>query len=169
QDLRYAARTLRKSPGFTLVAVLTLALGIGANTAIFSVINAVLLRALPFGEPDRLIQLWESEASPGSYPLTGPGYLDWQAQNRTLEATALYSWPQSANASGSGEAQPVAQIATQASFFSVLGVPPAKGRTFVAGEDEAGKNQVVVISDAYWKKFFAGRADVLGQKIALNN
>jgi len=169
QDLRYAARTLRKSPGFTLVAVLTLALGIGANTAIFSVINAVLLRALPFGEPDRLIQLWESEASPGNYPLTGPDYLDWQAQNRTLEATALYSWPQSANASRSGEAQPVAQIVTQASFFSVLGVPPAKGRTFVAGEDEAGKNQVVVISDAYWKKFFAGRADVLGQKIALNN
>src|SRR5262249_26933073 len=145
QDLRYAARTLRKSPGFTLVAVLTLALGIGANTAIFSVINAVLLRPLPFKEPDQLIQLWESEASPGNYPLTGPDYLDWQAQNRTLEATALYSWPQSANASGSGEAQPVAQILAQTNFFSVLGVAPAMGRAFVAGEDEAGKNQVVVI------------------------
>jgi len=169
QDLRYGARMLRKSLGFTLVAVLTLALGIGANTAIFSVINAVLLRPLPFNDPDRLIQLWESEASPGNYPLTGPDYLDWQEQNRTLEASALYSWPQSANASGAGEAQPVAQIKTQANFFSVLGVPPAMGRTFAPDEDQPGKGHVVVISDGFWKKFFAARADVIGQKLQLNS
>jgi putative ABC transport system permease protein len=169
QDVCYGARTLRKSPGFTFVAVLTLALGIGANTAIFSVINAVLLRPLPFKNPDRLVQLWETEAAPGSYPLTGPDYLDWQAQNQTLEGSALYTWPRSFNASGAGEAQPVAGINTQANFFTVLGVNPAMGRTFVSGEDQEGKNHVVVISHGFWKKFFGGRPDVLGKAIELNS
>jgi putative ABC transport system permease protein len=169
QDLRYGARTLRKSPGFTLVAVLTLALGIGANTAIFSVINAVLLKPLPFKDPSRLVQLWETEPAPGNFPLTGPDYLDWQAQNTTLESSALYSWQRSFNASSSGEAQPVIAITTQANFFTVLGVSPAMGRTFAPGEDQAGKNKVVVISNGFWKKFFASRADVIGQTIALNS
>jgi putative ABC transport system permease protein len=167
QDIRYGIRTLRKSPGFTLVAVLTLALGIGANTAIFSVINAVLLRPLPFKDPDRLVQLWETEGAPGSYPLTGPDYLDWQAQNQTMEGTTLYS-TQPFNASGTGEAQPVAAVVAQANFFSVLGVAPAMGRAFAPGEDQKGKNHVVVLSDGFWKKFFGGRPDVLGKTIALN-
>ena len=169
QDLCYGARTLRKSPGFTLVAVLTLALGIGANTAIFSVINAVLLKPLPFKDPSRLVQLWETEPAPGNFPLTGPDYLDWQAQNTTLESSALYSWPRSFNASSSGEAQPVMAVTTQANFFTVLGVSPAMGRTFAPGEDQAGKNKVVVISNGFWKKFFASRGDVIGQTIALNS
>jgi len=169
QDIRYGVRTLRKSPGFALVAVLTLALGIGANTAIFSVINAVLLKPLPFQEPDRLVQLWETEPAPGNFPLTGPDYLDWQEQNHTLESSALYSWPRSFNASSSGEAQPVTAITTQANFFTVLGVKPALGRTFVSGEDQEGKNKVVVISNGFWKKFFASRPDVIGQTIALNS
>lgn len=169
QDLRYGARTLRKSPGFTLIAVLTLALGIGANTAIFSVINAVLLKPLPFKDPDRLVQLWETEPAPGNFPLTGPDYLDWQAQNTTLESSALYGWPQSRNASSTGEAQPVIAVTTQANFFTVLGVSPAMGRTFAPGEDQAGKNKVVVISNGFWKKFFASRADVIGQTIQLNS
>jgi predicted permease len=168
QDVRFGARTLRKSPGFALVSVLTLALGIGANTAIFSVINAVLLKPLPFKDPDRLVQLWETEPAPGNFPLTGPDYLDWQEQNRTLEGSALYSWPRSFNASNAGEAQPVIAITTQANFSSVLGVSPAMGRTFVSGEDQEGKNKVVVISNGFWKKFFAARPDVIGQKIALN-
>jgi putative ABC transport system permease protein len=169
QDLRYGTRTLRKSPGFTLVAVLTLALGIGANTAIFSVINAVLLKPLPFKDPDRLVQLWETEPAPGNFPLTGPDYLDWQAQNTTLESSALYGWPRSFNASSAGEAQPVLAISTQANFFSVLGVGPAMGRTFAPAEDQSGKNKVAVISNGFWKKYFATRADVIGQTIELNS
>ncbi|HEY2495581.1 MAG TPA: ABC transporter permease [Candidatus Angelobacter sp.] len=169
QDVRYGARNLRNSPGFTFVAVLTLALGIGANTAIFSVINAVLLKRLPFKDPNQLVQLWETESAPGNFPLTGPDYLDWQDQNKTLEGSALYTWPRSFNASGSGEAQPVAGISTQANFFSVLGVAPAMGRTFAPGEDREGKNNVVLISSGFWKKFFAARTDVVGKTIQLNS
>jgi putative ABC transport system permease protein len=84
QDVRFGGRVLRKSPGFAAVAVLTLALGIGANTAIFSVINAVLLRPLPFRDQERLVQLWETESAPGNYPFAGPDYLDWQARTKTL-------------------------------------------------------------------------------------
>jgi putative ABC transport system permease protein len=169
QDIRYGVRTLRKSPGFAVVAVLTLALGIGANTAIFSVINAVLLKPLPFKDPDRLVQLWETESAPGNFPLTGPDYLDWQEQNQTLESSALYTYQRAFNASGAGEAQPVAALRTQASFFTVLGVAPAMGRTFAPGEDQEGKNHVVVISNGCWKKFFAGRPDVIGKTIELNS
>ena len=169
QDIRYGVRTLRKSPGFALVAVLTLALGIGANTAIFSVINAVLLKPLPFKDPDRLVQLWETESAPGNFPLTGPDYLDWQEQNQTLESSALYTYQRAFNASGAGEAQPVAALSTQANFFTVLGVAPAMGRTFAPGEDQEGKNHVVVISNGCWKKFFAGRPDVIGRTIELNS
>jgi putative ABC transport system permease protein len=152
QDLRYGARTLRKSPGFTFVAV----------------INAVLLKPLPFKDPDRLVQLWETESAPGNFPLTGPDYLDWQEQNQTLESSALYTYQRAFNASGTAEAQPVAAISTQADFFSVLGVRPAMGRTFAPGEDQEGKNHVVVLSDGFWKKFFAARPDVVGASIELN-
>jgi len=103
QDLRYGARVLRKSPGFTFVAVLTLALGIGANTAIFSVVNAVLLAKLPVHEPNRLVQLWETEVSPGRFPFAGPDYLDWKSQNHTLESAALYRYPSPANSSHNGQ------------------------------------------------------------------
>ena len=103
QDTGYFFRALRRSPGFFAVAVLTLALGIGANTAIFSVINSVLLRPLPFHEPDRLVRLFETEAAPGRYPFAGPDYLDWQAQNRTLEATSLFTYYRRCNVSGAGQ------------------------------------------------------------------
>jgi putative ABC transport system permease protein len=169
QDIRYGIRTLRKSPGFTLVAVLTLALGIGANTAIFSVINAVLLRPLPYKDPDRLVQLWETENAPGSYPLTGPDYLDWQAQNTTMEGTSLYGGRGVLNGSGSGETQPVSFIRTQANFFTVMSVSPEMGRTFASEEDREGKNHVVVISHGFWKKFFGARRDVIGRTIVLDS
>ena len=169
QDLRYGIRMLAKSPGFTALAVITLALGIGANTAIFSVINSVVLRPLPFHEPGRLVALWETESAPGNFPLTGPDYLDWQAQSRTLEASSLYTWDRTANASGSGEPQAASVISTQANFFAVLGVQPQIGRAFDPGEDQAGKNHVAILSNAFWQRQFGGRSDVLGKTIELND
>jgi putative ABC transport system permease protein len=168
QDLRYGIRMLAKSPGFTALAIITLALGIGANTAIFSVINSVLLRPLPFHEPGRLVALWQTESAPGNFPLTGPDYLDWQAQSRSLEATSLYSWQRSANASSAGEAEAASVIRAQANFFTVLGVQPKIGRAFEPGEDQAGKNHVAILSNAFWKRKFGGRPDVLGKTIDLN-
>jgi putative ABC transport system permease protein len=169
QDLRYGIRMLAKSPGFTALAVITLALGIGANTAIFSVINSVLLRPLPFNEPGRLVALWQTESAPGNFPLTGPDYLDWQAQSRTLQTTSLYSWERSANASGAGEAEAASVVRAQANFFAVLGVQPKIGRAFDPGEDQAGKNHVAILSNAFWKRKFGGRSDVLGKTIELND
>ena len=169
QDIRYGIRMLTKSPGFTALAVITLALGIGANTAIFSVINSVVLRPLPFREPGRLVALWQTESAPGNFPLTGPDYLDWQAQSRTLEATSLYSWERTANASGAGEAEAATAISTQSNFFTVLGVQPQFGRTFDSGEDLAGKNHVAILSNAFWHRKFGGRSDVLGKTIELND
>jgi putative ABC transport system permease protein len=169
QDLRYGIRMLAKSPGFTALAVITLALGIGANTAIFSVINSVVLRPLPFHEPGRLVALWQTESAPGNFPLTGPDYLDWEAQNRTLEASSLYTWDRTANASGSGEPQAASVISTQANFFAVLGVQPQIGRAFDPGEDQNGKNHVAILSNAFWQRQFGGRSDVLGKTIELND
>ena len=134
QDIGYFGRTVVKSPGFFAVAVLTLALGIGANTAIFSVINAVLLRPLPFDEPDRLMRLFQTEAAPGNYPWSGPNYIDMEAQNRTFEATALFAWEQRANGSGTGQPETALGVGTEDSFFVVLGVRPLFGRTFTRGE-----------------------------------
>ncbi len=169
QDVRYSIRMLLKSPAFTAIAVLTLALGIGANTAIFSVVNSVLLRPLPFHQPERLVQLWETEASPGTYPFTGPDYLDWQSQNHSFEAMSLFTWGGRVNTSGVGEAETAALVRTQANFFSVLGVQPRIGRTFAAGEDMAGKNHVVVLSYGFWQRHFAGRPDIIGQTVSLDN
>jgi putative ABC transport system permease protein len=169
QDLRYGIRMLTKSPGFTALAVVTLALGIGANTAIFSVINSVVLRPLPFQEPGRLVALWQTESAPGNFPLTGPDYLDWQAQNHTLEATSLYSWERMTNASGSGDSQATSVVSTQANFFQVLGMQPKIGRSFDLGEDKDGKNHVAILSNAFWHRQFGGRSDVLGKTIELND
>src|SRR5512146_2522839 len=102
QDVRYALRGLRRSPGFAAVAILTLALGIGANTAIFSIIEAVLLRPLPFAQPGQLVRMYETEAQPGKYPFTGPDFLDWKTQNHTFQDMALFSWAHDINLSGGG-------------------------------------------------------------------
>src|SRR2546430_2045482 len=134
QDLRYGLRMLRKSPGFTIVAVLTLALGIGATTAIFSVVHATLLEPLPFAHPKQLVELRQTEAAPGDYPLTGEDYLDWRAQNATFSDMTLYAWPSGTNARGPGAPEAVSVISTQANFFQLLGVSPVIGRVFVKGE-----------------------------------
>ncbi len=168
QDLKFGLRMLARNPGFAAIAVITLALGIGANTAIFSVVNAALLEPLPFHQPGRLLQLWETEAAPGNYPLTGPDYLDWQAQNRTLASTSLFSWLANQNLSGAGEPQPVLVIRTQANFFSTLGVSPLIGRTFAPGEDVAGRDRVAILSYGFWQAHFAGQSTAIGKAIELN-
>ena len=163
QDVGYFGRSVVKSPGFFAVAVLTLALGIGANTAIFSVINAVLLRPLPFDEPDRLVRLFETEAAPGNYPWTGPDYLDLQAQNRTLEATSLFAWYRRLNVSGSGQPETALGMRTEANFFGVLGVRPLLGRTFTRGESASGGAKVAVLSYGFWQRHFGGDPACRGQ------
>jgi putative ABC transport system permease protein len=169
QDVSYFFRMLAKSPGFFAVAVFTLALGIGANTAIFSVINSVLLRPLPFQDPDRLVRIFETEAAPGLYPFAGPDYLDWQEQNQTFEAMSLFSWFRRYNVSGAGEPQSTLAIQTQANFFSVLGARPLLGRTFADGEDREAKDRVAILSYGFWQRQFGGDPLVVNRSISLNS
>lgn len=150
------------------VAVLTLALGIGANTAIFSVVDAVLLRPLPFRAPDQLVTLWETESAPGHYPLTGADFIDWRTQNQTFEDMCVYSYQESFNASGAGEAERASVVETQANFFDVLGVRPILGRAFLPGEDAAGHNHVTLLSYGFWQRHFGGDTRALGKKVELN-
>jgi putative ABC transport system permease protein len=168
QDVGYFARTIVKSPGFFAVAVLTLALGIGANTAIFSVINSVLLRPLPFHEPDRLVRLFETEAAPGRYPFAAPDYLDWQAQNRTLEATSLFTWFRRLNVSGGGLPESAIGVEAEATFFDVLGVRPLIGRTLTRADGQAN-GRVAVVSYGFWQRHFGGDAQTLNKRVELNS
>jgi len=168
QDVKYALRMLRKSPSFTIIAVLTIALGIGANTAIFSVVHAVLLKPLPFHQPDQLVELWETESSAGNFPLTDQDFLDWRAQNRTFDDLALFTFPEPSNISGAGVPEQVRLVEAQSNFFSVLGVAPQIGRAFVAGEDTKGRNHVALVTNAFWRSHFGGRADAINKTIELN-
>ena len=169
QDIRYGIRMLAKAPGFTAIAVLTLALGIGANTAIFSVINSVLLEPLPFKNPAQLVSLRETESAPGNFPLDGADYLDWQAQNKTFSSMSLYSYASSMSYSaGAGDLpEAAAAIAAQANFFDTLGVQPFIGRAFAKGEDQ-GKHQVVMLSYGFWRRHLAGAGNAVGKTVQLN-
>src|SRR5262252_7556471 len=169
QDLRYAGRALLRNPGFALIAVLTLALGIGANTAIFSVVHSTLLEPLPFQRPEQLVELRQTEAAPGDYPLTGEDYLDWRAQNSTFRDMSLYSWPIGMNTSGAEAPEAVSVISTQANFFQLLGVFPQIGRAFATGEDQKGADRIVLLSDAFWRTHFGARRDALGKTLELNS
>jgi hypothetical protein len=160
QNFRYAARMLRKNPAFTVVAVFTLALGIGANTAIFSVVNAVLLRPLPFSEPERLVTI--SETFPQAFGTASPPNLkDWREQNSAFTQIAAYQ-PGNFSLQGGDYPERVPTAMVSANFFDTLGVAPQLGRGFGAGEDEPGKNRLVILSDALWQRSFGSdRAIVL--------
>src|SRR5262245_15338629 len=169
QDLRYGARTLLKNPGFTLIAVLTLALGIGANTAIFSVVNAVLLRSLPFHDPDRLVMVWE-DASFAGFPRNTPApanYADWKSQNSTFEDMAATAGA-SFNVTGDGEPERVAAEQVTHNFFNLLGVQPLIGRTFAPEDDKVGANKVTVLSYELWQSRYGARREILNSNIQLN-
>ena len=170
RDLRYSARTLIKSPGFTAVAVLALTLGIGANTAIFSVVNSVLLRPLPYSDPERLMQLWESNTSKGrsEIPASYPNFADWRDQNHVFEQVVAYSdW--TFNLTGSGEPERIRSAIVSPAFFSALGNKPIRGRVFVPGEDERGKDLVAVISESLWQRRFGSDPNIVGRSLNLDD
>ena len=168
QDLRYSFRNLWRAKGFAAVAVATLAIGVGANTAVFSIIDTILLRPLPFHQPDRLVRLFETEAAPGSYPLSGPDLADWRTQNRTFVDMAMFGWLHDLNASQEGRADHILGVPTEVNFFDVLGVRPLLGRTWSHGEDLPGQDRVVVLSYPFWQGRFAGDPSVVGRTIELD-
>ena len=173
EDIRYGLRVLRKSPGFTTVAVLTLALGIGANTAIFSVVNAVLFRPLPFRDPGRLMVVWHTppqKSFPGvaKFVVSPANYLDWRDQNHVFEQMSAVGFG-NFNLTGMGQPESVEGRAVSADFFSVLGVQPVLGRGFLGEEDQPGHGNVVVISHEFWQTHFAGSKDVLGRQVKLDD
>jgi len=170
QDMRYGARILLKNPVFTLVAVLTLALGIGANTAIFSVVNAVLLRPLPFREPERVVMVWHNgvEAAGGARtPLAVADLLDWRAQSRSFESIAAFTY-MSINDTSGETPERVLGVGVTSNFFEVLGVRAALGRTFQSDEDRPGAGLVVLLNDSYWRRRFGADPQVVGRALTLN-
>jgi putative ABC transport system permease protein len=169
QDLRFAARMLRKSPGFTTVAVLTLALGIGANTAIFSVMDTVILKPLHYANPSTLVLVWEQQPSQSLWRnvVSPPDFFDWQAQSHTFSGMAAFL-DQPANLTGVGEPEQVSVEMTSPNFFSVLGVNPILGCGFADDADQPGKSSVVVLSYGLWRSAFGGDPEIIGTKIELD-
>ncbi len=167
QDLRYAVRMMAKRPGFTIVAALTLALGIGANTAIFSAVNAVLLKPLPFPESEQLIFLFETFKPDGFGSVSVPNFEDWKNQNTVFAGISAFS-STSFNLEDGDTPQRIPGLQVSSNYFDVLGVKPVVGRGFLPGEDVAGNERVVVISDELWRRNFAASPDVINQSIPLN-
>jgi putative ABC transport system permease protein len=166
-DLRYGMRLLAKRPGFTAVAVLTLALGIGANSAIFSVVNAVLLRPLPFREPDQLIRIWETFYPSGWGSVSVPNLKDWREQNEVFAGLAAFQTSSFVLQRGESPER-ISAATVSADFFDVLGVPAQSGRSFTDGEDQPGRHQVVVLSDQLWKRSFGADPGLIGQSLILS-
>jgi len=169
QDLGYGMRMLLKNPGFTVVAVIALALGIGANSAIFSVVNTVLLRPLPYQDPDRLVMVWEDRTKQG-FPRDTPAagnFSDWRDQNQVFEGMAAIA-DQSFNLTGTGEPERIDGKRVSANLFQLLGVEPQLGRAFLPEEDQPGGNRVVVISHGLWQRRFGSDASITGKPLTLN-
>ncbi|MGH7497660.1 MAG: ABC transporter permease, partial [Gemmatimonadales bacterium] len=166
QDLRHSLRALRRSPGFAVAAILTLALGLGANTAIFSIVSGVLLRPLPYEKPDRLIGVWGRHAAIGLEAASLPDFLDWRAGAPSLErlaGLALTRYP----VSGTDQSELVPGALITADFFRTLGVTMAAGRDFQDGEDGQASPHVAIIGYGYWQRRFGGRADAIGHQISI--
>jgi predicted permease len=167
-DIRFAFRMLRKSPGFTAVAILTLALGIGANTALFSIVNGVLLKPLPYPHPEQLVTLHESKPNFPTGSISYPNFRDWQKNNHTFSAMAItrgYSF----GLTGKGEAEQVNAEFISSNFFDILGVKPLLGRTFAPGEDEIGAAApIALVSEGFWREKLGATPNVLGQTLILD-
>jgi len=167
QDLRYGLRMLLKNPAFSIIAIATLALGIGANTALFSVINGVLLNPLPYPQADRLIALYSKTVDFSRSSISYPNFLDWQRDNKSFAALAAYR-SDSLNLTGQGEAERLRTAMVSWTFFPVLGVNPAAGRNFTEQEDKLGAGPVALISDSLWRRKFAASPDAVGKSVSLN-
>lgn len=169
QDLRYGARMLRKKPAFSIIAVITLALGIGVNTAIFSVVNTVLLKPLPFPEAERLISIGRGFAPEQIYPVSEPKFIYWREHNQSFDAmTAFQGLGAGLNLSGDGEPEYVDGLQVSVDFFRVLGVSPAIGRAFTSEEDTPGGERVLILTDGLWRRRYGASPEILGQQITLN-
>src|SRR5258708_3154402 len=167
QDARYALRMLRKSPGFTAAAVLTLALGIGATAAIFSFVDAVLLKPLPYPRPERIVSVGEKLPDGFSNPISTLNFLDWERQNRCFQFLSAIAWDK-VTLTGSDRPEELSVHRVSASYFKVLGVEATLGRTFAAGENEVGNDLEVVLSNRIWRSRFGGDPKVIGRKITLD-
>ena len=167
-DLRYAARRLRHSPGFTLVVILTLALGIGANSAIFSVVNTVLVRPLPYADPERLVTIFHWYPSLKlEAPVSAPGFQTYRDRIRAFDGVAVSS-PWNVNLTGTGEPERLRGVRVSAQFFATLGVAASRGRVLLPEEDQAGRNHEIVLSDGLWKRVFGGEENILDRRVSLN-
>jgi putative ABC transport system permease protein len=167
QDLRYGARTLLKRPAFAFIAVITLALGIGANTAIFSVVNAVLLRPLPYRNQERIVAIQEFGREGRRGQVTPANFLDWRAQNNSFEhLAAIYT--RTANLAGTDDAERISLAVASANFFDVFSLQPQLGRLFIPDDEQAGHAPIVVISDGLWQRRFGGDVEIIGKSITLD-
>ncbi len=167
QDLRYAIRMLLKSPGFAAIALLTLALGIGANTTLFSVVNGVLLNPLPYPHSEQLVAVYEKTPGFDQGPVVYLNFLDWQHDTKTFSSMAIYR-NQDYNVTGATEAERLSGYMISAEFFSTLGVQPVLGRTFRADDDQVGRAPVVILGGGLWKRKFGSSPDVIGKSLTLN-
>ncbi len=167
QDLRYGARMLVQKPGFTLIAVITLALGIGANTAIFSVVNALLLRPLPFDNLDRIVAVFERTSDAPRNEAAAANYFDWQAQQSVFEHIGMYRW-WGANLTGVEMPERVQGFLITASLFDVLGARPALGRGFTPEEEQPGQDRVVILNHGFWQRRFGGDPGIIGRAVSLD-
>jgi predicted permease len=172
QDLRYAVRSLRKTPLFAAAVILPLALGIGANTAIYTVVHAALIRALPYKQPDRLVHLWETNPGKehGVYEASFPDFQDWRTANRYLESVAGYvGYGLSATLTDGGEPEQLVAASATSDFFPLLGVRAAIGRTFEPGEDQPGARRALLLSNGFWRRRFHSDPSVVGRSVVLNS
>ncbi len=172
QDVRYALRQLRKSPGFSTVAVITLGLGIGVNTAIFSVVNAALLRPLAFQDPDRLVRVWHvppAKSFPGmaTFAVSAANFVDWKSQNKTFDQMAIIAY-HSFTLTGGDKPEQLDASAVSSGFFSTLGVPAVLGRVLSPEEDQPGHSHVVVLSHRLWQEHFGGNREIVGRNSSLD-
>lgn len=172
QDFRYAVRQIRRAPGFAAIAVITLALGIGANTSIFSVVNAVLLRSLPFPDADRLVRVWHTPPQtsfPGisTFSISPANFLDWQKQNHVFSSMAIYGFG-GFTLTGGDKAEQVTASRVSPEFFSTLGAQPMLGRVFSTEENQPGHSNVVILSHRFWQDHFGSNRDIVGRDITLD-
>src|SRR5476651_656393 len=171
QDVRYAWRMMRKSPGFTLIVIMTMALGVGANTAVFSVVKSVLLNPLPYPDSDRLVQISFNQPGAGlnNVPFSGPELDDIQAAHDIFDAVSVV-WPNSGNLTGGSQPERLELMATSPNYFSMLGAHAQLGRLFEPQQDTArGIAQAVVISDGLWRRLYGADRNVLGKRLFIDS